>query len=288
MLGDEAAHPGLGLGRELPAEPVVEVADHVEWIGDERREVHVDELLRRRTSGRAHPCRGRARGRCRRCSPGGLLDRRLVAGHGARWADSALTDATTLSGSRCVCTTIASGYSAGERVQAPQVRRRLQQPLLGRDAGTGGAGGSGGATGRRAPGPPRRAANGCRRHAVLRREDHAAEVADGDADALLGELRAHRVEVGEAREDRVDHVEVRLHLADARIGLDGWPSGAGTGRSTSQVSGARSCGSCASRSWRIVVPVRGWPTMTSGCSIVPAATSGWSRRHALTASRLPR
>ena len=55
-------------------------------------------------------------------------------------------------------------------------------------------------------------------------------------------------------------------------------SGGGSGRSTSHVSGARRLGSSASRSYRIVVPVRGWPTMTIGWSIPTSAISGCRRR----------
>ena len=66
--------------------------------------------------------------------------------------------------------------------------------------------------------------------------------------------------------------------------------GAGTGRSISQLSGARLAGSCAIRSSRIVVPVRGWPTMMIGRSIsllgdrrvalpaTPRSAAGWTGR----------
>ena len=47
-------------------------------------------------------------------------------------------------------------------------------------------------------------------------------------------------------------------------------SGGGQGLSTSQLRGTRKPGSWASRSNKIVVPVRGWPTTTSGRAI------GWS------------
>ena len=64
--------------------------------------------------------------------------------------------------------------------------------------------------------------------------------------------------------------------------------GAGTGRSISQLSGARLAGSWAIRSCRIVVPVRGCPTMMIGRRISWAATAGWSLRQASIRSRLAR
>ncbi len=64
--------------------------------------------------------------------------------------------------------------------------------------------------------------------------------------------------------------------------------GGGQGRSTSQVSGARWAGSWASRSKRMVVPVRGWPQMTRGRRTSPPATSGWVARQSRIRSRLDR
>ena len=62
--------------------------------------------------------------------------------------------------------------------------------------------------------------------------------------------------------------------------------GSGHGLSTSHVSGGRSAGSWASRSNRIVVPVRGCPTMKIGRVTGWAATAGFSLRH-LTICRRP-
>ena len=62
-------------------------------------------------------------------------------------------------------------------------------------------------------------------------------------------------------------------------------SGGGTGRSTSQVAGTRVAGSSASRSCRIVVPVRPWPTITMGGTMSTSATSGCAARWAVMFSR---
>ena len=104
-----------------------------------------------------------------------------------------------------------------------------------------------------------------RRHAVLRRKDHAAEVAAGDAHAFLRPAaRPSGAWRGSRGCTRSTHVE--LACASAMRGSVSYVavSGGGHGRSTSQVSGTRSPGSCARRSCRIVVPVRAWPTMTIG------------------------
>ena len=65
-------------------------------------------------------------------------------------------------------------------------------------------------------------------------------------------------------------------------------SGGGNGRSTSHVSGTRFAGSCASRSWRIVVPVRACPTMTIGGTTSTSAISGCCLRHSMMPSRVDR
>ncbi len=118
-----------------------------------------------------------------------------------------------------------------------------------------------------------------RRDAVLRREDHAAEVGGGDAHALLRQQRAHRVHGAETGEQEVDTVERFFDAAMRGSVSHVAVSGGGTGRSTSQVSGTRLAGSWASRSWRIVVPVRPWPMITIGGTTSTAATSGCCRRH---------
>ncbi len=48
-----------------------------------------------------------------------------------RWATRALIEVMTLSGSRWVWMTTASGYSAIRAAEAPQVGRRLEQPPVG-------------------------------------------------------------------------------------------------------------------------------------------------------------
>ena len=60
-----------------------------------------------------------------------------------------------------------------------------------------------------------------RGHAVLRREDHAAEVAAGHAHALLRQQRAHRVHRLEAGNDELDALEQLLRRGDARVGVEG-------------------------------------------------------------------
>ena len=59
------------------------------------------------------------------------------------------------------------------------------------------------------------------RYSVLGGEDHAAEVAGGDADALLAEAGTHRMEGGEPGHQRFGHVDGGLHLSDPRIGFVG-------------------------------------------------------------------
>ena len=56
--------------------------------------------------------------------------------------------------------------------------------------------------------------------------------------------------------------------------------GGGTGRSSSQPSGTRDAGSCASIAWRMVVPVRGAPVTNHGARISSSTTPG-SRAHVL-------
>ena len=134
---------------------------------------------------------------------------------------SELSDAMIRSGSRCVCTSNAFGYSSSS---APRHHRcpgdfstqrgagmpRLQvlqvdavPPVRGRHVGF--------------VDQPLRV----RRHAVLRREDHAAEVAAGHAHALLRQPRAHRVHRLEAGDHELDAVEQLLRRGDARIGVVG-------------------------------------------------------------------
>ena len=127
----------------------------------------------------------------------------------------------TLSGSRWVCTMMASGYAptswsrcqrwAGDlsnhcvrRVPRLQVLQEQPVPAVGRSeigvveepAVVGG-------------------------QPELDREDHAAEVARGDADALLGERRPHGVEAGEAGDERVGQGQGGIDLGDAWIGVVG-------------------------------------------------------------------
>ena len=63
-------------------------------------------------------------------------------------------------------------------------------------------------------------------------------------------------------------------------------SGGGQGCATSHDSGTRVAGSCASRSYRIVVPVRPCPTITMGGRMSPVAIPGRARRSATMPSRL--
>src|SRR5881296_2460901 len=55
-------------------------------------------------------------------------------------------------------------------------------------------------------------------------------------------------------------------------------SGGGQGCITSHVIGTRLAGSCARSSGRMVVPVRGSPTMKSGCRMSCRSISGWRRK----------
>ena len=72
----------------------------------------------------------------------------------------------------------------------------------------------------------------------------------------------------------IDAGEVLLDLRDARVGRRRSPrSGGGHGCITSQVIGTRLAGSCASSSCRIVVPVRGRPTMKIGRADLAGARS---------------
>ena len=134
---------------------------------------------------------------------------------------SELSDAMIRSGSRCVCTSSAFGYSASS---APRHHRcpgdfstqrgagmpRLQ--VLEEDAVPAVRGRHVGFVEQ----PVR-----VRRHAVLRREDHAAEVAAGHAHALLRQPRAHRVHRLEAGDHELDAVEQLLRRRDARVGVVG-------------------------------------------------------------------
>ena len=109
----------------------------------------------------------------------------------------------------------------------------------------------------------------------------------GDAHALLREPGAHRVEVGEAGDERVGHVEAGLHLVDARVGVEGrrlgrrapggrpprsaGPAAPGPGRGGRRGSSCRCGAGRRSRS-------AGRPS--------PSATSGCSLRQAMRARRL--
>ena len=181
------------------------------------------------------------------------------------------------SGSRCVCTSSAFGYSASSVGQAPDVPRRLEHPALRRGASTAGAAGSGGASGTRAPCRPRRSSSApydgtryCvgkitlrKSLAVMRTHSCASRAPIGCIDLKPGMTSS-------------THVELRLRPRRCADRSRRSPSrAAGSGWSTSQVSGTRFAGSCASRSCRIVVPVRPWPTMTIGGVTSARAISGW-------------
>ena len=124
-------------------------------------------------------------------------------------------------GSRCVCTSSAFGYSSSS---APRHHRWPGDLSTQRGAGWRDC-----RCCRNMPVPAvRRRHVGfvdqpvrVRRHAVLRREDHAAEVAAGHAHALLREQRAHRVHRLEAGDHELDAVEQLLRRRDARIGVVG-------------------------------------------------------------------
>ena len=122
------------------------------------------------------------------------------------------------SGSRWVCTSSASGYSASRACEVPDVARRLHHPagrrvarlqVLEEGAVPAVGGGHVGLVEQPA---------GVARHPVLRREDEAAEVEPGDAHALLRQPGAHRVHGPEPGQHEVDARHGGLHLVDAGIG----------------------------------------------------------------------
>ena len=143
-----------------------------------------------------------------------------------------------MSGSRWVCMTTASGYSPASSSRCHRCAGDLSSHW---SAGcrTAGAGGTAGASGRRAQvglveqpvvvgGQP-----------VLDREDHAAEVAGGDAHALLRE----RAPIGWklVKPGMSESAMARVASTSSMRGSVSYVavSGGGSGRSTSHVSGAR-------------------------------------------------
>ena len=112
------------------------------------------------------------------------------------------------------------GVLGHQRVELPQVRRRLQQPLTRHTRLQVLQEHSVIAVGRMMVGliqqPPVVAGQ-----AVLHREDHAAELAGGDADALLTDQRAHRMKRQQARDDLLGHLDAGLGFGDPRVGVVG-------------------------------------------------------------------
>ena len=101
-------------------------------------------------------------------------------------------------------------------LQLPQVRRRLQQPLSGNPRLQVLQKHSVITVGRMMVGlvrqPPVIAGQ-----PVLHREDHAAELASGDADTLLADQRPHRMKRHQAGDDLLGHLEDRLGFGDPRV-----------------------------------------------------------------------
>ena len=138
-----------------------------------------------------------------------------------RWATSELIDAMIRNGSRCVCTRSAFGYSASSASRhqmwpgdfsTQRVGRVVRLQVLEEHAVPRVRGRHVGLVEQPVP---------VRRHVVLRREDHRAEVGAGDAHALLRQARAHRVHGAEPGQHEVDHRERLVDLGDARVGVEG-------------------------------------------------------------------
>ena len=210
------------VGAELEAELVVDLVDRRERIGHERAELHVDDPVG------GHGAVGARRDRAvepvdeiARELGGDVGDRDVVAPEPAQHAheraergDDPQRIAVRLHEQRV-------RVLGEQRAEAPEVAGRLQHParrrvprlqvlqveavpaVRGRHVGF-------------VEQPVR-----VRRHAVLRREDHAAEVAAGHAHALLRQQRAHRVHRLEAGDHELDAVEQLLRRRDARIGVVG-------------------------------------------------------------------
>ena len=193
-------------GAELEAEPVVDLVDRRERIGHERAELHVDDAVGgHRPVSRARSPNGRALRRGSPRTPTRCRARRSSSLPSLRSTlMSELSDAMIRNGSRCVCTSSAFGYSSssaprhhrcpgdfntqrGARMARLQVlQEQAVVPVRGRHVGF-------------VDQPVR-----VRRDAVLRGEDHAAEVAAGHAHALLRQQRAHRVHGLEAGDHELD------------------------------------------------------------------------------------
>ena len=219
-------------------------------IGHEVGELHVDHLVGRERCRRGGPpCRGRAPRRCRRRTarrPRGATARRChpaqVGGQRADRRDDLERVAVGLDDDGV-------GVLGEQRAEVPEVGGRLEQPPVGHVPGLqvlevaavpAVGGGQVGLVEQPA------VVGG---HLVLVGKIMRAEVAAGDAHALLGEPGAHRVEGGEARDDEVGHVGAGLAPRRCADRCRRWRcAGGGQGRSTSQVSGARLAGSWASRS----------------------------------------
>ncbi len=162
-----------------------------------------------------------------------------------------------------------------QRVETPDVPGRLQHPPRRSGGATGGAGG--------------RAR--CQRYAELMSASCSSHVPYDGTWYCVGKImlrksepvmRTHscgrRAPIGciarKPGRHEVDHRERLVDLGDARIGV----VRRGLGRRERLVDLPRQrhavAGSCASRSCRIVVPVRPWPTITIGGTTSAAVTSG--------------
>ena len=144
----------------------------------------------------------------------------VVAGHAAQHGDQARERGDDLQRIAMRLDDARVGILGEERVERPEMARALQHPAL-----------------RRTPplevlqlaamrrvdpaqiGPvePRLVA----RDAMRGREQHAREVVRGERDALLRQLRAHRVHRLEAGDQAVDARQMLVDRGDARVGLVG-------------------------------------------------------------------
>ena len=182
----ERAHPLFGAGVELEPEPLVDRADRRERIGHEGTELHVDDATCRdrsvlaRGDGAVEPVENVVGEVGRR-----IGDRRVVTRQRPEPRDQRRQRRDDPQWIAVRLHQEGVRVLAEQRVERPEVSRRLEHP-----------------TSRRAPRlqvlqehavPAVRGSHvglvqqpaGVRRYAVLRREDHAAEVGGGDPHAFL-------------------------------------------------------------------------------------------------------